>query len=127
SAPGQFVQVKCRTVDGAPLGDTPEIDHDWSPDAHPSFGGEIGQPDLLRPTPILRRPFSIAGRRDGPDGPEIDLINRDIGPGTGWLHGLKPGDAVDLIGPLGNTFELPGPGEVALLVGGGVGIPPMIY
>ena len=127
SAPGQFVQVKCRTPDGAPLGDTPDREHDWSPGAAASLAGEIAQPDLFRPTPILRRPFSIAGRRDTPGGPEIDLINRDIGPGTNWLHGLKPGDEVDLIVPLGNTFTLPGPGEVALLVGGGVGIPPMIY
>ena len=124
SAPGQFVQVKCRTPDGTPMGDIHDQEHEWSVRGP---AGTMGQPDLLRPTPILRRPFSIAGRRDTHRGAEIDLINRDVGPGTHWLHGLSAGDEVDLLGPLGNTFTLPGPGEVALLVGGGVGIPPMIY
>jgi dihydroorotate dehydrogenase electron transfer subunit len=40
---------------------------------------------------------------------------------------LQPGDAVDILGPLGNRFDLPPANGTALLVGGGVGIPPMIY
>ena len=123
SEPGQFVQVKCRDVDDAPLGDFPERDLPW---AAAALTGSP-QPDLWRPTPILRRPFSIAGRRSTPQCEEIDLINRDIGPGTHWLFELEIGQQVDLIGPLGNTFQLPEPGGTALLVGGGVGIPPMIY
>src|SRR5690606_26754005 len=38
-----------------------------------------------------------------------------------------PGDPVDLIGPLGNHFELPSGRTIGLLVGGGVGLPPMFY
>ena len=125
SKPGQFVQVKCRDVDAAPLGDTPEREVPWSD--HDAFLADSQQPDLFRPMPILRRPFSIAGRRSTAEGEEIDLINREIGPGTSWLYHLKAGQQVDLIGPLGNTFTLPEPGGLALLVGGGVGIPPMIY
>jgi dihydroorotate dehydrogenase electron transfer subunit len=119
SRPGQFVQVKCRDVDAAPVGAVEEVVREWRP------GEQIvtDHRDLLEPTPILRRPFSIAGRR----GEELDLINRDIGPGTAWLAKLREGEQVDLIGPLGVGFETPPPGGIALLVGGGVGIPPMIY
>ncbi|MEM1011485.1 MAG: dihydroorotate dehydrogenase electron transfer subunit [Planctomycetota bacterium] len=119
SVPGQFLQVKCRDVDDAPIGEVEEIVHEWSP----GMRIDVHQGDANRPTPVLRRPFSIAGRR----GEEVDLINRDIGPGTHWLSTLRPGDKVDVIGPLGVGFTLPDPGGIALLVGGGVGIPPMIY
>lgn len=125
SEPGQFVQVKCRDVDDAALGDIPDREWTWS--GEPALLARSTQPDLFRPTPILRRPFSIAGRRRTQQGDAVELINRDIGPGTHWLFNLRAGQQVDLIGPLGNAFALPAPGELALLVGGGVGIPPMIY
>jgi dihydroorotate dehydrogenase electron transfer subunit len=75
---------------------------------------------------FLRRPFSLAGRRDGRL-VELDIIHRVVGTGTDWLSRLKRGDAVHLLGPLGNKFVLPPPGGLGLLVGGGVGIPPMLY
>jgi dihydroorotate dehydrogenase electron transfer subunit len=40
---------------------------------------------------------------------------------------LHTGDNVHILGPLGNTFRLPSPRQTAILVGGGVGIPPMLY
>lgn len=126
SRPGQFVQVRCRDADGAPLGDVPEREWGWS-EPQGGFLSTSGQPDLFGPTPIIRRPFSIAGRHRTPEGHAIELINRDVGPGTHWLFNLRAGQHVDLIGPLGNTFTMPALGEIALLVGGGVGIPPMIY
>ncbi len=73
--------------------------------------------------PLLRRPFSLAGR----DGNTIDVIHRVVGSGTAYLSHLAPGDALNILGPLGNAFPLPAPRQQALLVGGGVGIPPMIY
>jgi dihydroorotate dehydrogenase electron transfer subunit len=76
---------------------------------------------------LLRRPFSLAGRRDLDGKVELDLIHRVVGVGTDWLSRLSAGDSVFVLGPLGNRFQLPPPGGVALLVGGGVGIPPMIY
>ena len=83
--------------------------------------------ELAGRTAMLRRPFSLAGRRDTADGVELDLIHRVVGVGTDWLSQLGIGDAVSVIGPLGNAFTLPANGGAALLVGGGVGIPPMIY
>src|SRR3954453_22403401 len=73
------------------------------------------------PDAFLRRPFSLAGRR----GSEIDIIHRVVGVGTRWLSQLRAGDEVSILGPLGNRFVLPAEDETALLVGGGVGIPPM--
>jgi dihydroorotate dehydrogenase electron transfer subunit len=76
---------------------------------------------------MLRRPFSLAGRRDIDGQVELDIIHRVVGLGTAWLAHLKYGDPVAILGPLGNTFQLPPHDGAAILVGGGVGIPPMIY
>ena len=117
--PGQFIQVSCR--DPAAVGGDREVD--WSDLRPPRFSGA----DVGAPAALLRRPFSLAGRRDTPDGVELDLIHRVVGIGTDWLARLTVGDAVDILGPLGNHFALPPEGGAALLVGGGVGIPPMLY
>jgi dihydroorotate dehydrogenase electron transfer subunit len=122
---GQFVQVLCRDVHD-PLFDNTfdagfasDVEMDWTPGQKL----ELANDDLHERHALLRRPFSIAGRR----GNHIDLIQRTVGPGTNYLAGLKPGDVVSVIGPLGNRFKLPPAGGIALFVGGGVGIPPMIY
>jgi dihydroorotate dehydrogenase electron transfer subunit len=120
SRPGQFVQLQCRDIG------VEQVDHvfDWSPGEQSVIqGGEFRGVDAF-----LRRPFSVAGRRDRADGwAEIDIIGREIGPGTRFLARLQAGDQLSVVGPLGNTFTLPEPNGIALLVGGGVGIPPMIY
>ena len=85
-------------------------------------GAELGKPMAL-----LRRPFSLAGRRDGPGGVELDIIHRVVGVGTNYLAHLRVGQKVQILGPLGNRFALPPKGTTAVLIGGGVGIPPMIY
>ena len=76
---------------------------------------------------MLRRPFSLAARRDTAAGVEIDLIARTVGIGTRYLQSLTAGDRVNILGPLGNGFTPPPAGGIAILVGGGVGIPPMLY
>src|SRR6185503_15960884 len=85
-------------------------------------------PDFTAPLAYLRRPFSIADQRTWPDGyTEIDIIHRVVGKGTLLLAQLQVGQQVSLIGPLGVGFTVPPDLELACLVGGGVGIPPMIY
>ncbi len=115
SAPGQFVQVLCRDDEHA-AGD---VELDWTEGEMP----DLSDPDFADRRAMLRRPFSIAGRR----GKQVDLIQRTVGPGTQFLASLRPGDELNLIGPLGNRFAMPPERGIALLVGGGVGIPPMIY
>jgi len=122
--PGQFIQIGCRTPDGAIdkqalLG----TELEWQPGQPP----QLHQPELCSRLAMLRRPFSLAGRRDTDAGVELDIIHRVVGTGTDWLSHLSVGDAVDLIGPLGNAFELPADKSIGLMVGGGVGLPPMFY
>ena len=122
--PGQFIQVSCRAPVGDDAGELEDLEVDWS-DARPArLRGE----EIAGPLALLRRPFSLAGRRDvSGGGVELDIIHRVVGVGTGWLARLKAGDAVEVLGPLGNRFTLLLEGGTALLVGGGVGIPPMLY
>lgn len=120
SLPGQFVQIACRQPDAHYV---PAHDFAWEPGQKVEVEGL----ELQGPLSLLRKPFSIAGRRDVDDGVELDIIHRTVGAGTTWMGHLKRGDSVFLAGPLGNAFPLPKEGQVAILVGGGVGIPPMIY
>ena len=121
--PGQFVQLGCRQPGGADDGRIQGRELTWSPDMPPA----IQQAETCDHLALLRRPFSLAGRGDDESGTWIEIIHRVVGAGTGWLAGREPGDAVDLIGPLGNAFELPAEKSRGLLVGGGVGLPPMFY
>jgi len=118
--PGQFVQLQCQNPHEA---ERTERELDWRAD-QPL---EVGSDTLLTPGAMLRRPFSLAGRRDVGGGVEIDIIHRIVGIGTDWLSRLKTGDEVGVLGPLGNKFDLPAVDATAVLVGGGVGIPPMLY
>jgi len=115
--PGQFVQVACTDAEAI------DVEVEWDEAQPPRLTGD----ELVGQTAVLRRPFSLAGRRDAASGVELELIHRVVGAGTDWLSRLAVGDGVNLIGPLGNAFTLPTDGGTALLVGGGVGIPPMMY
>jgi dihydroorotate dehydrogenase electron transfer subunit len=122
--PGQFIQIGCRPPNGAMDPDTlcgREIE--WTIGRRP----QLQQPELCEPLALLRRPFSLSGRVDDANGTRIEIIHRVIGVGTHWLSDLQVGDAVDLIGPLGNAFKVPEDKSIGLLVGGGVGLPPMFY
>jgi dihydroorotate dehydrogenase electron transfer subunit len=121
--PGQFMQVACRDLS---RDYSPEHEQHWAPGATFDVAGR----ELMSPLAFLRRPFSLAGRRDvvgGGGATELDLIHRVVGVGTDWMSKLAPGDVVGVLGPLGNRFALPPADGLALLVGGGVGIPPMLY
>lgn len=71
---------------------------------------------------ILRRPFSIARVR----GDEYILLYRIIGVGTRWMRERKPGDPIDALGPLGSRFTLREGATRTLLIGGGLGIAPLL-
>lgn len=72
---------------------------------------------------FLRRPFSIADA-DQKSG-TITLIYRIVGKGTAEYAGMNAGENLNILGPIGNGFELK-QGR-PLLIGGGVGIAPLIY
>lgn len=68
---------------------------------------------------ILRRPFSVF--KAGADG-RLEIVYKAVGRGTEAMTRLEPGDALDLIGPLGNGFPTPAKDTVPLLVAGGYGM-----
>ena len=70
---------------------------------------------------ILRRPYSIA-RLLPPDG--IEILLRVRGTGGRLLAAKRPGEYLDVIGPLGHGFRLPEGLRVALVVAGGAGLAP---
>lgn len=70
----------------------------------------------------LRRPISICEIH--PD--TIRLVFQVRGEGTRVLSDLREGDNLDLMGPLGKGFRILDPGEHVILIGGGIGVPPML-
>lgn len=72
--------------------------------------------------PFLPRAFSVMRSREG----LRDFLLDDVGPGTKRLMELGAGDELWLLGPLGNGFTAPRPGRRPVLVGGGVGIAPLV-
>jgi len=119
--PGQFVHIRCSE----------SSERGWT-------GGAF-----------IRRPFSIGGLRrtavqvgeQGREQVELDILYRAIGTGTQWLARVKPGETINLLGPQGQPFRLPEVNNerpttrgssvpskpLALLVGGGIGLPPLIW
>ena len=71
----------------------------------------------------MRRPLSIM--RVGEDW--IEILYKFVGQGLRLLSQKDPGDAISVLGPIGQPFRLHEDRPNALLIGGGVGIPPMVY
>ena len=69
---------------------------------------------------VLRRPFSFntIDRATG----IITIHFRIVGRGTDWFTRLRPGDTVDMLGPLGRPFEVDPRSRHLLLIAGGLGI-----
>jgi len=99
AGPGQFLQVRCSDP-AEPLGTGPVL---------------------------LRRPFSIGGLVRSGSACRIEILLRTVGTGTRWLGERTPGEPVEVLGPLGRPFEIDPDRPVAFLVGGGVGLPPLIW
>jgi dihydroorotate dehydrogenase electron transfer subunit len=76
---------------------------------------------------LLRRPLSICDVDLEKE--EVTLLYRAQGEGTTQLSQKKYGEIVDVLGPLGNGFSLEKVDDkkTALLIGGGIGVPPLYY
>jgi len=72
---------------------------------------------------FLRRPISVCDRRDG----EVTLIYKAVGKGTDQMSTLGAGAELDVLSGLGNGYDLSKAGEHPLLLGGGVGVPPLYW
>ncbi len=79
-------------------------------------------------TPLLRRPFSIHrlirenGRFKG-----MEILYKVVGGFTEKLTRAASGDAIDLLGPVGNGFTVSKEHKKVALVGGGIGIAPLVF
>lgn len=71
---------------------------------------------------LLPRPISIC-EADADEG-RLRIVYRIAGAGTKEFSSFESGDSIDIMGPLGNGF--PQEGENVFLIGGGIGIPPML-
>jgi dihydroorotate dehydrogenase electron transfer subunit len=69
---------------------------------------------------VLRRPFSI--NTADPGSGTITIHFRTVGRGTEWFTHLRPGDVIDMLGPLGRPFEVDSRSQHLLLVAGGLGM-----
>ena len=70
---------------------------------------------------VMRRPMSVAWQKDN----KISIIYKVFGEGTKIISEWSKGDVVDVIGPLGNKWS-GYKGKMPILVGGGVGIAPIL-
>ena len=76
----------------------------------------------LRP---MRRPISIM--RVSKEQGWVDFLYKKLGEGTALLAERKTGETINIMGPIGKAFEMKAEKKRPLLIGGGVGMPPMIF
>jgi len=106
--PGQFLQIDVSEI-GLPPEDQipPELR------------------DACKRSVLLRRPFSFAEVTAEADRTTAELLYCVLGPASVRLSALQAGDSAGIIGPLGNGFSVPKGKQLALLVVGGMGAPPI--
>lgn len=73
----------------------------------------------------LRRPISIC--RVDRTSRTFDIVFMNRGKGTNLLCAYKEGDTLDVMGPLGKGFTLPEKGERIAVIGGGIGVFPLLF
>jgi dihydroorotate dehydrogenase electron transfer subunit len=105
--PGQFLMLRCADVMKAAPG---------------QLTGS-----MLADDPLLPRAMSYHRIREGARGTEFSILYDVVGRGTAWLARREPGDPVYAWGPLGRGYSLRGAGQNLLLVGGGIGIAPLLW
>jgi dihydroorotate dehydrogenase electron transfer subunit len=105
-----------------PAGPEPAAGQFYMLAAESGWGGDSGRP-------YLARAFSVAEAETQAAGVRLDFLVQAVGPGTGRLAALEPGERLWVHGPLGRPFAAPS--EVsqsaagAVLVGGGIGVAPL--
>jgi dihydroorotate dehydrogenase electron transfer subunit len=98
---------------------------------HP--GPKPGQYYMIRcgtsTDPLLRRPLSLHAYFHAKEGnpSRLDFLYRVVGSGTKLLSRMRQGGSIEILGPLGNGFELTQSIEYALFIAGGIGVAPLPY
>jgi dihydroorotate dehydrogenase electron transfer subunit len=119
------IQEKCRILDHGEV--APQHFKLTLSSAYISNHGSPGQFVNIKVSdgtdPLLRRPFSI--HRVSKD--KFELLYEVVGKGTDVLSKASVGSELDVLGPLGNGFKIDKKIETAILVGGGMGVAPLLY
>ena len=79
--------------------------------------------DLQLPGKYLRRPISVCDCEEGC----LTLIYKVLGEGTAQMTEMETGTVLDVLTGLGNGFDLSKAGNAPVLIGGGIGIPPLYW
>ena len=77
--------------------------------------------NILLEGQFLRRPISVCDCEDG----VLTLLYKIVGKGTEQMSLMQKGEHLDVLSGLGNGYDLTQSGEHPLLLGGGVGVPPL--
>ena len=107
AAPGQFLMLRCA-------------------DAASPQDGSAGGSSLVG-DPLLPRAMSYHRIRQGDRGAEFAILYDVVGRGTAWLAQRQAGDEVFAWGPLGRGYSMRNLGQNLLLIGGGIGIAPLLW
>ncbi|MBR6017694.1 MAG: dihydroorotate dehydrogenase electron transfer subunit [Paludibacteraceae bacterium] len=79
--------------------------------------------EIAVPGYYLRRPISVCDIQDDC----LTIIYKTVGHGTDLMARMQPGETLDILSCLGHGYDLRKAGDEVLVVGGGVGVPPLIY
>ena len=79
--------------------------------------------EIAVPGQYLRRPISVSDV----DGERLTIIYKTVGQGTAVMSRMQAGEDLDMLTGLGNGYDLTKAEEEVLLIGGGVGVPPLMY
>ena len=127
--------VRCTAVEGAsPKGSVWQlvVELPWGAEDHPKslpLAGQFYMLQAARTNTLLGRPISVFHVNEGAR-PQIEFLILIKGQGTVELCSLMAGDKVNLLGPCGNCFPVPGSlslskGGKVCIVGGGIGVAPV--
>jgi len=119
--PGQFIQIRLADLPAQPQRILEYHEDTLTP--WPDV-----QPNLKEKSPLLNRPFSIAGLASANDSSQLSVMYNVKGPGTLKLSRCRPGETLTVLGPLGRRgFSLPEQIDRVIIVAGGMGLAPMLY
>lgn len=79
--------------------------------------------EIAVPGYFLRRPISVSDI----EADRLTIIYKTVGAGTARMAQMQAGEELDMLTGLGNGYDLSKAGNEVLLIGGGAGVPPLIY
>ena len=124
--PGQFLMLRCSDDAAYNTDDVGRPPSGVAPDESrglKAHATDVGHAD----DPLLPRPMSYHRVRIGTQGAEWSILYDIVGRGTAWLARRRPGDRIFAWGPLGVGYKVGRTSRNLLLVGGGIGIAPLVW